>query len=64
MSSNTTLPSAKVIYVDTRGALILDEESPEVCVLSKISVPVVIAWSHVMCALDKRQQGYLPPKSY
>jgi len=39
MSSNTTLPSAKVIHVDTRGALILDEESPEVCA----SVPVVIA---------------------
>jgi len=28
------LPAAKVIHVDTRGAVILDEASPEVRVLS------------------------------
>ena len=30
MSLSTSLPSAKVIHVDTRGAVILSEESPEV----------------------------------
>lgn len=28
--ANPSLPSAKVIHVDTRGAVILSEESPEV----------------------------------
>ena len=29
--SEPSLPSPKVIHVDTRGAVILTEESPEVC---------------------------------
>lgn len=31
MSATPSLPAAKVIHVDTRGAIILSEESPEVC---------------------------------
>ena len=31
---STSLPAAKVIHVDTRGAVILDEASPEVRALS------------------------------
>lgn len=31
---STSLPAAKVIHVDTRGAVILDEASPEVRTLS------------------------------
>ena len=30
--SAPALPSARVIQVDTRGAVILSEESPEVCI--------------------------------
>ena len=30
MSATPSLPAAKVIHVDTRGAIILSEESPEV----------------------------------
>lgn len=29
MSSGPSLPTAKAIHVETRGAVILDEESPE-----------------------------------
>lgn len=35
------LPSAKVIHVDTRGAVILEEESPEVRAQSGISLSFI-----------------------
>ena len=39
--TNPSLPSAKVIHVDTRGAVILSEESPEVrCGLRSHAGPV------------------------
>lgn len=40
--STPTLPSAKVIHVETRGAVILSEESPDVS----------LAWHGDVIALD------------
>ena len=44
--SGPTLPSAKAIQVDTRGAVILDEESPDVrrSSVGLISSLLIVVW--------------------
>jgi hypothetical protein len=51
------LPSPRVIHVDTRGAVILSEESPEVC----LTLFPQLLLSHVLPAQTRDSRGiYLP----
>ena len=59
--TNPSLPSAKVIHVDTRGAVILSEESPEVRCGLRSLMPVLSDNGRSRC-VDKGQQRDLPPK--